>query len=1290
MDAPSGGDFTSSQPGRALTSLAARGSALVAELKRLAPRAPPACCHVHASGKKKRPVEGDAADAASAARYAPVVEDFGYFKVAEYFESRVEGDEALARLDDEFRDAHFGILARFYALFAGVATYHADVVQVLEQLHAGDFIGYSLEGVLQGAEGKQLLVEVAHLLGVLLLLLDWLLPGTTRERLVVSYVRYYGLEQAEGLDDVVALCRATGYLPAEASPSGAQKRPAGYPQEYLARFALPRAFVRMAVARLRTDDVYNLVQYYPAPEHRSTALAAQSSCLFVILFFAPDILSNEAATMREIVDKHFVDMWVVPLYVGHTVDVGMWWEPYKAASAAIAMAAPPIRARELAEAHAARLPRLRRELGALLAHGALTDEYVLEAADSVLGCLRAANATVRWLFLHSGAAAVHKKRREAVLRGLREKRLPDDAVLFTLMDCARLENALREALGRLLESRGGEWERERAQAQARMAELGQFFEGGTVLGKDVKDANLSRYFAKMASSVGDLDLDKPVAAGRKIQLLSAALEEVEHFHQMEASLLCRQHLEETRRHLGRMVRVANVQRGALVALSVVGDASYAWGLLEPSTPRLHELVRRDPTSTTALRCLFLKVRSVLEAPLLRGAQCEHPDLYSTTEYYSGELAAYVRSVLAAVPQAIFSVVLGAAFSSQAARVLALPARLEKARLREEAKAGFEDRLEMARATARVAALAKGVREMEVTFVGVVRLDPKELLQDGVRSQLVAHLVEALSEGLRPDEREAKGKAPPPVSAAAAHALQARLDTLAARTATLRVSLECVQDFVGVRGLDMWHKELARVVGYAVERQTNPYLSAPVLDWQSGYQSAEAPIPPMPVLDTFGFNFMGRLAHELLRLSDPLRFDFWPQRAAWHDLTEARARGLNQATLRSVRRAVGVPGLEGVNRILGFMAARYVRVMAQRIEQATTTLAAREALEVFRESLEPITGTPTRGATHYAEAINLLSRLLSSSQASASIFASTVEKGLLAELRSSLANLGQLALLRRAVAAELASACALDSSALMGAADALNEGLMADVRAHYNDPVAWPYPGDDVSSGGEAGGEAGGGMGECGGEPAPQTENSGGGGEGSPEEEEGEEEEMGLLPMLTRLLEATGQSDPMDKVYSPIEPLDALPVLLFLASAAAVRPREGGGGAYVLDARAERLARADARSRAGRGAPDAAAFCAGVATMLKQTHEAHTRRYLLLMAQYQRALGSDCGMAAREAEQSHRAGLGKEGALLTGEACASAMLLREVCRIGKLPQDVVEAALPPFAAAAALAPLAVDA
>ena len=52
------------------------------------------------------------------------------------------------------------------------------------------------------------------------------------------------------------------------------------------------------------------ISAYPLPEHRSTALATQASMLYVILFFAPDILQNQQAKMREIVDKHFPDNWV--------------------------------------------------------------------------------------------------------------------------------------------------------------------------------------------------------------------------------------------------------------------------------------------------------------------------------------------------------------------------------------------------------------------------------------------------------------------------------------------------------------------------------------------------------------------------------------------------------------------------------------------------------------------------------------------------------------------------------------------------------------------------------------------------------------------------------------------------------------------------------------------------------------------------------------------------------------------------------------------------------------------
>ena len=69
-------------------------------------------------------------------------------------------------------------------------------------------------------------------------------------------------------------------------------------------------YINMVIGRLRSDDVYNQISAYPQPEHRSTALATQASMLYVILYFEPDILLNQQAKMREIVDKHFPDNWV--------------------------------------------------------------------------------------------------------------------------------------------------------------------------------------------------------------------------------------------------------------------------------------------------------------------------------------------------------------------------------------------------------------------------------------------------------------------------------------------------------------------------------------------------------------------------------------------------------------------------------------------------------------------------------------------------------------------------------------------------------------------------------------------------------------------------------------------------------------------------------------------------------------------------------------------------------------------------------------------------------------------
>lgn len=57
--------------------------------------------------------------------------------------------------------------------------------------------------------------------------------------------------------------------------------------------------------------------------------------IFVLLFWWPSLLEKERAKMREIVDKHFPDNWVIPVYLGYLVDITEYWELFPAATKAI-------------------------------------------------------------------------------------------------------------------------------------------------------------------------------------------------------------------------------------------------------------------------------------------------------------------------------------------------------------------------------------------------------------------------------------------------------------------------------------------------------------------------------------------------------------------------------------------------------------------------------------------------------------------------------------------------------------------------------------------------------------------------------------------------------------------------------------------------------------------------------------------------------------------------------------------------------------------------------------------
>ena len=201
--------------------------------------------------------------------------------------------------------------------------------------------------------------------------------------------------------------------------------------------------------------------------------------------------------------------------------------------------------------------------------------------------------------------------------------------------------------------------------------------------------------------------------------------------QVDVSLQTKQYLADTRAALGKMVRMIHISDGSLQSLAVISDTAWAWGAIQRFTPILHDRIRRDPFSVLQLRCLFLKLKTVLELPLLRISQIGSPDIYAVGEFYSQELVGYVRSVVEVIPVSMFAI-LTRIIAVQTERLRELPTRLEKGALREYAQ--LPERAQLAEATHQVAVLTQGILAMERTFMGVIEVDPAQLLEDGIRKQ----------------------------------------------------------------------------------------------------------------------------------------------------------------------------------------------------------------------------------------------------------------------------------------------------------------------------------------------------------------------------------------------------------------------------------------------------------------------------------------------------------------------------------------------------------------------------
>ncbi|ELK24738.1 WASH complex subunit strumpellin [Myotis davidii] len=968
-------------------------------------------------------------------KYGDIIFDFSYFKGPELWESKLEAKPELQDLDEEFRENNIEIVTRFYLAFQSVHKYIVDLNRYLEDLNEGVYIQQTIETVLLNEDGKQLLCEALYLYGVMLLVIDQKIEGEVRERMLVSYYRYSAARSSadSNMDDICKLLRSTGY----SSQPGA-KRPANYPESYFQRVPINESFISMVIGRLRSDDIYNQVSAYPLPEHRSTALANQAAMLYVILYFDPSILHTHQAKMREIVDKYFPDNWasiairifysVISIYMGITVNLADAWEPYKAAKTALNNTLDLANVREQASRYATASERVHAQVQQFLKEGYLREEMVLDNIPRLLNCLRDCNVAIRWLMLHTADAACDPNNKR--LRQIKDQILTDSRynpkILFQfLLDTAQFEFILKEMFKQMLSEKQAKWEHYKKEGSERMTELADVFSGVKPLTRVEKNENLQAWFREISKQILSLNYDDSTAAGRKTVQLIQALEEVQEFHQLESNLQVCQFLADTRKFLHQMIRTINIKEEVLITMHIAGDLSFAWQLIDSFTSIMQESIRVNPSMVTKLRATFLKLASALDLPLLRINQANSPDLLSVSQYYSGELVSYVRKVLQIIPESMFTSLLKI-IKLQTHDIIEVPTRLDKDKLRDYAQLGPRYQV-VAKLTHAISIFTEGILMMKTTLVGIIKVDPKQLLEDGIRKELVKRVAFALHRGLIFNPRAKPSE------------LMPKLKELGATMDGFHRSFEYIQDYVNIYALKIWQEEVSRIINYNVEQECNNFLRTKIQDWQSMYQSTHIPIPKFTPVDE-SVTFIGRLCREILRITDPKMTCHIDQLNTWYDM-KTHQEVTSSRLFSEIQTTLGTFGLNGLDRLLCFMIVKELQnflSMFQKIIMRDKTV--QDTLKTLMNAVSPLKSIVANSNKIYFSAIAKTQK----------IWTAYLE---------SIMKVGQMQILRQQIANELNYSCRFDSKHLAAALENLNKALLADIEAHYQDP-SLPYPKED--------------------------------------------------------------------------------------------------------------------------------------------------------------------------------------------------------------------------------------
>ncbi len=868
--------------------LVARGSAIICEILRLKDYIPEP--YTNKNDEKM---------------YKDIIFDYSLLKGSTFdkFESKLQADQELLDRDENFRAEYIEIIERFYLLFKSIYQYITDWKTLITNIKNGSFIQHTVDTILASKELRPLLCESVFNAGVMLLLVDRLIPGPVREKLIMSYYRYKGKATIDKFKEVHILFKRTEYLPpTNFSDPKDETRPKKYPIEYFGRCEFDEGLVSNIISTIIRNDIYDQQLAYINTNNQSIAYSQQASLLVVILFFCPKFLENDTRNMHDLIGKHFDDNFVVSFYMGYTIDINEYWKDFKEAHNSLEFFMKTNDLKNKKNEQSAKLKELDAKIKDYLKEGAINEEFVLQNTEVLLSTMRESNAVLRWFILQRN---ITKKS----IRELFNEKLDNNEIVNFLLNISQFEYLLKTMYEQLVKNKESMWNNDKNICIEKCTELIEHYSGNTAFSQNKKDEGCIKAFEDLNKKINKIEYKHPTKAGQRIGKIKGDLDDMKALYKIFENINAKENISIIVKHLNHMLLILNINKKSLSSMSKITDFSYAWISIHDYQKEMQSLLSQDPKNVLLLRAAFLKLASILNFPLNRLFEIESEDIESVTNYYSGELVEFVKNILQIIPRRVFQLMKNIIdiFDNN---FMETPLQIKKVDIKLYAQS--QARFELARNVHGISMITKGILMMEKTLLGIIEVDPKEILEEGIRKELLNLLAQTFNNNIdfSPGEKVD---------------IKQKLNTLLTQINKIRKSFIYIQDYININGSKMWSEEMHRLINFYVELEANKFLTKKIKHKKEKNEMIQYKIPSFPPLKNSPdcFTFLGRLVRYVLQLTDQKTTTFCPANYTWYEKEKIDKEVFGLQVLYKIKKAIGVEGFQGFGKLLGYLNSQYL-------------------------------------------------------------------------------------------------------------------------------------------------------------------------------------------------------------------------------------------------------------------------------------------------------------------------------------------------------------------------------